>query len=278
MYARHIYANFKKKWNGLHYKTLFWGATYSTLEVRFIEKMQLIKNIDPLAYDWLMERESKSWCRAFFQIDRSCATFKNKISESYHNAILFARDKPIITMLKDIRMYLMQRMVAINEKATTLADLICPSITKELEKLKYKQRYPRYPSRKERCSNYWEKGHNKVRCYNQIRPKPVVEKRKPDSQFADSYYADTARLNVDLGSVSVDPGSASVDQGSVSVDPGSISADLRSATSNDPISAASVDPRSNASDVHTFTRLLQSVEQHMNLIVEMIKAEKKLSK
>ncbi|GKB86187.1 60S ribosomal protein L34 [Tanacetum coccineum] len=29
--ARHIYANFKKKWNGLHFKSLFWGAAASTI-------------------------------------------------------------------------------------------------------------------------------------------------------------------------------------------------------------------------------------------------------
>ncbi|GJZ18222.1 splicing factor [Tanacetum coccineum] len=32
LYARHIYANFKKKWNGIHYKSLFWGVVASTLE------------------------------------------------------------------------------------------------------------------------------------------------------------------------------------------------------------------------------------------------------
>nr|GEV25727.1 hypothetical protein CTI12_AA159120 [Tanacetum cinerariifolium] len=32
MCVKHIYANFKKKWTRLHYKTLFWGATTSTLE------------------------------------------------------------------------------------------------------------------------------------------------------------------------------------------------------------------------------------------------------
>ncbi|GJV98272.1 transposase, MuDR, plant [Tanacetum coccineum] len=322
MCARHIYANFKKKWNGLHYKTLFWGAAYSTLEVR------------------------------------SCVAFENGISESYHNAILFARDKPIITMLEDIRIYLMQRMVAMNEKATTLADPICPSITKELDKMKYKQRYwqvvvsgfQEFEVRKaddgfgvnlqnKTCtckwwdlsgipcvhavaaysflnrdpvvgvSNWFTKqmwvnsyshfikpvsgtslwvksdkvpplppkkrkmpGHNKVRCFNQTRPKPVVEKRKPgrkrknapnqpymppdpafqdpyftephfaDPQFADSYYADTT-------------GSASVDPGSASVDPRSASADPRSAATNDPRSAATNDLRSVASDVHTFTGL-----------------------
>nr|GEW72521.1 hypothetical protein CTI12_AA159120 [Tanacetum cinerariifolium] len=38
--ARHIYANFKNKWNGLHYKSLFWDAAASTLEkgARDVEK------------------------------------------------------------------------------------------------------------------------------------------------------------------------------------------------------------------------------------------------
>ncbi|GJW38904.1 RNA-directed DNA polymerase, eukaryota, reverse transcriptase zinc-binding domain protein [Tanacetum coccineum] len=78
--ARHIYANFKKKWNGLHYKSLFW--------------------------------------------------------ESYHSAIGFARTKPIIAMLEEIRVYLMQRIVAMNQKAVNLNGIMCPAIRKELEKLK----------------------------------------------------------------------------------------------------------------------------------------------
>ncbi|GKF49596.1 transposase, MuDR, plant [Tanacetum coccineum] len=44
-------------------------------------------------------------------------------------------------MLEDIRIYLMQRMLVMNQKATNLADPICPSIKKEIEKLKVKQRY-----------------------------------------------------------------------------------------------------------------------------------------
>ncbi|GKD85163.1 hypothetical protein Tco_1356317, partial [Tanacetum coccineum] len=75
--ARHIYANLKKKWNGLHHKSLLWGAASSTLEVKFKHKMELIKNSDPLAFDWLMEMDPKTWCRADFQMDRSCAAFEN---------------------------------------------------------------------------------------------------------------------------------------------------------------------------------------------------------
>ncbi|GJV36796.1 hypothetical protein Tco_1409273 [Tanacetum coccineum] len=102
--ARHIYANFKKKWNGLHYKSLFWGAAASTLVVHFKHKMELIKNIDPLAYNWLMERDPKAWCRAYFQMDRSCAAFENGLWK--------------LNMI-----------------------IVCPAIRKELEKLKKYQRY-----------------------------------------------------------------------------------------------------------------------------------------
>ncbi|GKE05427.1 multidrug resistance-associated protein 5 [Tanacetum coccineum] len=39
-------------------------------EHRLCTFMELIKNIDPLAYDWLMEKDPKAWCRAYFQMDR----------------------------------------------------------------------------------------------------------------------------------------------------------------------------------------------------------------
>ena len=260
--------------------------------------MELIRNIDPEAEKWLLEKDPKTWSRAYFQIDRSCAAFENGISESYHNAIGEIRSKPIITMLEEIRIYLMQRMVTMNKKAVNLNDSVCPSIRKYLTLLNNKQRYwevivsgyqefevrksdqafgvnlasktctckwwilsglpcvhavaafaftsqdpatgvssyykkkmwidtyshfiktvggssmwpntgrlgplppkkrkklgrPRnkrikHPSecvnevprtgRKMTCSNCWEQGHNKSRCYNLTKPKPQIEKRKP---------------------------------------------------------------------------------------------------
>ena len=61
--ARHIYANFKKKWNGLHFKSLFWGAASTTIQHIFYKKMDLIGNIDPEAKQWLVDRNPNSWCR-----------------------------------------------------------------------------------------------------------------------------------------------------------------------------------------------------------------------
>nr|GEZ02888.1 putative reverse transcriptase domain-containing protein [Tanacetum cinerariifolium] len=80
-----------------------------------------------------------SWSRAFSEMDRRCVEFENGISESFNRAILLPRHKPIITMLEKIRIYIMQRLVAMNKLALNLEDTITPSIRKQLEILKVKQ-------------------------------------------------------------------------------------------------------------------------------------------
>ncbi|GKC46354.1 agenet domain-containing protein, partial [Tanacetum coccineum] len=99
-----------------------------------------IKQLDEGAYDYLIKRNLNSWSRAFFDMDMRCAAFENGISESFNIAILKPRHKPIITMLEEIGLYIMQRLVAMNKIATNLQDTITPSIRKRLEVLKEKQR------------------------------------------------------------------------------------------------------------------------------------------
>ncbi|GJU69815.1 hypothetical protein Tco_1256074 [Tanacetum coccineum] len=103
-YTRHIYANFKKKYSRLQYQRIFWAAASCTLE------------------------------------QQRCVAFENGISESSNRAILIPRHKPIITMLEEIRLYIMQRLAAMNKVAFSLEDRITPSIRKRLEILKEKQR------------------------------------------------------------------------------------------------------------------------------------------
>ncbi|GJT31623.1 calcium/proton exchanger [Tanacetum coccineum] len=144
--TRHIYANFKKKYSGLLYQRLFWAAASCTIEQQFMQIMDQIKQLDEGAYDYLIQRNPNSWSRAFFEMDRRCAAFENGISESFNRAILEPRHKPIITMLEEIRLYIMQRLVAMNKIATNLEDTITPSIRKRLELLKEKQRLVGLPS------------------------------------------------------------------------------------------------------------------------------------
>nr|GFA53641.1 hypothetical protein [Tanacetum cinerariifolium] len=102
--------------------------------------MDQIKQINEDAYDYLIQRNPNSWSRAFFEMDMRCAAFENRISKSFNRAILGPRHKPIITMLEEIRLYIMQSLVAMNKLAFNLEEKITPSVRKRLEILKEKQR------------------------------------------------------------------------------------------------------------------------------------------
>ncbi|GJT49371.1 hypothetical protein Tco_0975528 [Tanacetum coccineum] len=114
------------------------------------------------------EWNPNSWSRAFFDMNSKCASFENGIAESFNKAIVVQRTKPNITMLKDIRLYIMQRLVEMNKKAMNLEDRITPSIRKRLEILKEQQRY-----------NAIKKGHNRRNCDKEQLPKPPQMKKQP---------------------------------------------------------------------------------------------------
>lgn len=104
--------------------------------------MNSIQKIDPLAYEHLMERDHKSWCRAFFEVDRACDAYENGISESFNSIIDLARKRPLITMLEEIRIYAMERMYKMLQEGQSWGNLkICPSIRLKISKLKKQQRY-----------------------------------------------------------------------------------------------------------------------------------------
>ncbi|GJV26449.1 F-box domain containing protein [Tanacetum coccineum] len=111
--TRHIYANFKKKYSGLQYQRLFWAAASCTLEQQFVQIMDQIKQLHEGAYDYLIQRNPNSWSRAFFEMAEMFPL--EEFSESFNRAILIPRHKPIITMLEEIRLYIMQRLAAMNK-------------------------------------------------------------------------------------------------------------------------------------------------------------------
>ncbi|KAL7608557.1 hypothetical protein Lser_V15G12744 [Lactuca serriola] len=83
--ARHIVANFKKR-------------------------------LSPEAHKYLMEKELKTWSREFYEAGRACAAVENGISKSFNAVIVEAKRKPIITMLEELRLYIMERMFNLKHK------------------------------------------------------------------------------------------------------------------------------------------------------------------
>ncbi|GJY01988.1 multidrug resistance-associated protein 5 [Tanacetum coccineum] len=102
--ARHIYANFRKKYTGVQYRNLFWKAAKATYPTRFNKVMKEIQSINKEAYKHLMDRQPESWSRAYFSTDKACDAVENGISECFNAIIVDARRKPIINMLEDIKL------------------------------------------------------------------------------------------------------------------------------------------------------------------------------
>nr|GEX19224.1 hypothetical protein [Tanacetum cinerariifolium] len=93
----------------------------------------LLKGVTEL----LLNAEHK---KAYFRHESKCPNFENGICESFNRAILVHRTKPIITMLEDIRLYIMLRLVEMNRVARNWDHSITPSIRKMIELLKIAQR------------------------------------------------------------------------------------------------------------------------------------------
>ena len=64
--ARHILANFNKRFTGQQYIKLFWRAVRASTVEKFRGVMEKIKSIDTHAYDYLIGRDPTTWSKAFF--------------------------------------------------------------------------------------------------------------------------------------------------------------------------------------------------------------------
>ncbi|CAI9287259.1 unnamed protein product [Lactuca saligna] len=138
--ARHILANFNKRFTGQQYIKLFWRAVRASTVEKFRGVMENIKSIDTHAYDYLIDRDPTTWSKAFFQEGRDCDAVENGVSESFNSAIRHARRRPIITMLEEIRLFVMERIYTQRVEGMEWDLLICPTIRKRIEHLKVKQR------------------------------------------------------------------------------------------------------------------------------------------
>ena len=103
--------------------------------------MKDIRILNPKAHAYLLQKQPRSWSRAFFKTDAYCDAVENGVSESFNSVVHDARKKPIITMLEEIRLYTMERMYNNQQKGSEWpAYQPCPEIIAKLNKLKIWQR------------------------------------------------------------------------------------------------------------------------------------------
>ncbi|WVY90816.1 hypothetical protein V8G54_036330 [Vigna mungo] len=103
---RHLYANFRKKFTGNTLKTLMWKAATSTYPQAWEKEMLNMKEVIVDAYKHLISIPP--------------------------SVIVDARGKPIVTMLEEIRVYIMKKWATNRTKMCNMDFDICPKITKRL--------------------------------------------------------------------------------------------------------------------------------------------------
>ena len=104
----------------------------SCVEGDFNRHMETMNELNPGAYAHLMSKEPESWCRAFMRTGFSCEAVENGISECFNSIIVEARRKPLITMLEEIRIYIMDRFGHMNEQCKKWNNF-CPAVIKKMK-------------------------------------------------------------------------------------------------------------------------------------------------
>ena len=96
--------------------------------------MNEIQQVDQGAYNHLMEIPAKYWSKSRFNYFSRVDTLVNNMCECFNSVIVEAREKPIVSMLEDIRVYLMNRWSDNRQSIVTYAGKILPKINKKIER------------------------------------------------------------------------------------------------------------------------------------------------
>nr|GEY07283.1 multidrug resistance-associated protein 5 [Tanacetum cinerariifolium] len=108
--ARHIYESFRKQYTGLEYRQLFWATSKASYPQLFNKIIDKIKSANSNAHKYLMDKNPKTWSRAFFEVDKGCEAIENGFSECFNSMIVNVRHKPLLTILEAIRVIVLERM------------------------------------------------------------------------------------------------------------------------------------------------------------------------
>ncbi|KAH7854192.1 hypothetical protein Vadar_011227 [Vaccinium darrowii] len=133
--VRHLHSNMKRAGHtGQAVKERLWSLARATYMGRFKSIMEEFKKEDDAAFKWLAKHEAHHWSRSHFSEAPKCDMLLNNLCESFNAAILDARDKPIITMLERIRIYLIRHLVKRRTFVEKWHGQIGPKIVKLLDK------------------------------------------------------------------------------------------------------------------------------------------------
>ncbi|KAJ7976276.1 Transposase, mutator type [Quillaja saponaria] len=103
--------------------------------------MQELKACNDKAWKWLSNIPPRLWSKAAFRSFPKNDVLVNNICEVFNSKFVKFRSKPIITMVDEIRVYIMGKMTESREKMSRYEGPICPKAQDRLEKAKLESRF-----------------------------------------------------------------------------------------------------------------------------------------
>ena len=105
----HLYNNFKKKHPGLILKDIFWRIAIVTYYKQWYRAMKELRSVSMQAFEWVSVHSPSQWCKHVFSVYPKCDSLTNNTCESFNLVILYSREKPVIHLVEDLRLYLMRK-------------------------------------------------------------------------------------------------------------------------------------------------------------------------
>nr|XP_009762227.1 PREDICTED: uncharacterized protein LOC104214272 [Nicotiana sylvestris] len=115
----HVESNWCKEYRGLEMKKLLWWSAWATYAEDFKDQLSKLGELKEAAVTVLLKYPPQSWCRAYFDTVYKNQGVGNNFTESFNSWILEARYKPIIKMLEDIRLKVMNQLRNHEDKVRT---------------------------------------------------------------------------------------------------------------------------------------------------------------
>ena len=89
MCARHIYANWTKKWRGQDRKKAFQACAKSTYPQQLKENLKLLGTMGEGIVEDALEYHMTTWCKVFFKLYIKCDVVDNNMSKTVNSWIMF---------------------------------------------------------------------------------------------------------------------------------------------------------------------------------------------
>ncbi|WVY91150.1 hypothetical protein V8G54_036664 [Vigna mungo] len=140
--VRHLYSNFRKQFPEKDLKRLMWAAATATYPQLWEAEMLKIKEINLEAYKYLIGIAPRFTSRS------QCDTLVNNMCEGFNSVLLHTRTKPIVTILEEIRVYIMKGWAKNRTKMALYQGSVCPKVLNRFLKQSWLTRYwlPRWSS------------------------------------------------------------------------------------------------------------------------------------